>query len=142
MFANHRGRAVDHRYKSASIFRIAAHNHGIVRFGNLGFPLAGGFSMAGPGTFPTRDGSRRGPRLEPAHSMNIVLSEDRVIGILPSHPDRETATFMKSITVARSLAQGLPIQPRNSGRSVSANFIAPRVIATGRIMATVIPGSV
>jgi len=25
--------------------------------------------------------------------MNIVLSEDRVIGILPGHPDRETATF-------------------------------------------------
>jgi hypothetical protein len=49
--------------------------------------------MAGPGTFPTRDGSRRGPRLEPAHSMNIVLSEDRVIGFLPGRPDPETATF-------------------------------------------------
>jgi hypothetical protein len=33
-----------------------------------------GFSMAGPGNFATCDGSRRSPRLKPAHSMNIVLA--------------------------------------------------------------------
>ena len=65
--------------------------------------------MAGPGTFPTRDGSRRGPRLEPAHSINIVLSEDRVNGMLRARSDHEKATFHEDHHLARSRAQGLPI---------------------------------
>jgi hypothetical protein len=37
--------------KSASIFRAAVHNHGIVRFGNLGFPLAGVSRWQAPALF-------------------------------------------------------------------------------------------
>ena len=73
--------------------------------------------------------------------MKIVLSEDRVIGMLPVAVIMRRQPPIRIVTVARSLAQGLPIQPRSSGHSVSA-IVAPRVIATGRIMATVVPGSI
>jgi NAD(P)-dependent dehydrogenase (short-subunit alcohol dehydrogenase family) len=75
--------------------------------------------------------------------MNIILSEDRAIGILGGRPDHETATFHEDHRRS-SIAGTKPsysIQDLGSF-GITVNCIALGVIATGRIMATVIPGSI